>query len=326
MRRVVMIGASAGGVDALQTIASMLPRDFPCPILTVLHIGRHQSILPQLLASRGALSASHAQDGDPLRPAHFHVAPPDQHLMVAGDRIALSGGPREHHSRPAIDPLMRSGALEFGTLAVGVVLTGHGEDGTPGLQAIGAAGGVTVVQDPETARYPSMPASASKYAKPDHCLPLEAIAPTLVEIARQPLPASRAPVPAMLRHEQDLFLAKGNPMEHLQAMAKPSPFVCPDCQGGLWEVTGANPPRFRCHTGHGYTLSTLQTTQASHSDSALWSAFRALQEEALLLRRMAETAHEEGSRQEATRLMEAAARIDAQAGRLRLLVEEPRPR
>jgi two-component system, chemotaxis family, protein-glutamate methylesterase/glutaminase len=320
--RVVVLGASAGGVEALRIIAAQLPADFPCPILTVLHIGRHESILPQLLIKAGGLGASHAVDGEPIRAGHFHVAPPDRHLLVNGERILLSSGPKEHHARPAIDPLMRSAALELGPRVVGVVLTGHGEDGTPGLQAIKSHGGRTVVQDPETARYPAMPGTALRYVKPHLCVPLEQIASTLVEVAREPLTVQAAGSPSAFEYEHNLFLAKGDPLENLKAVAKPSTFVCPDCKGALWEVKESRPVRFRCHTGHAYTLGSLQRAQAEDSDTALWGAIRALQEEELLLRRMAEDARAESSGREAMRLLSAAERIADQAARLRAIVEE----
>src|SRR5205814_1206657 len=99
------------------------------------HIGTNPSILPELLMRAGPLEASHALDGQPLTPRHIHVAPPDQHMLVDGRSIRLSRGPKEHHTRPAIDPLFRSAAISWGPAAIGVVLTGFMDDGTAGLQA-----------------------------------------------------------------------------------------------------------------------------------------------------------------------------------------------
>jgi two-component system, chemotaxis family, protein-glutamate methylesterase/glutaminase len=320
--RVVAIGASAGGVEALRTIAAGLPRDFPSPLLIVLHIGRHDSILPKLLAAAGPLGATHAVHSEALRPGHFHVAPPDRHLLVEGGRIRLSNGPKEHHARPAVDPLLRSVALEFGARAVGAVLSGWGQDGTTGLKAIKSCGGAALVQDPSDAQHADMPSSALRYVRPERCVPAHAIAAALVELAREPLAAGPPLIPEAVRREHDLFLAKGDPVQNLEAIAKPSPFVCPECKGGLWELLEAHPVRFRCHTGHGYTLASLQHSQAETTDEAMWSAIRALQEEELLLRRMAVAARAEASAQEAVRLGIAADRIGKQAARLRAVVEE----
>src|SRR5437016_1892132 len=111
--RIVVVGTSAGGLPALQKLASRLPADFPAPVLVVRHIGTNPSILPELLMRAGPLEASHALDGQPLTPRHIHVAPPDQHMLVDGRSIRLSRGPKEHHTRPAIDPLFRSAALSW---------------------------------------------------------------------------------------------------------------------------------------------------------------------------------------------------------------------
>jgi two-component system chemotaxis response regulator CheB len=133
MARVIAIGASHGGVEALRAVVGRLPADFPAPILVALHIGAEESILPSILEDSGALSASHAYNGERLRPGHIYVAPPDRHLIVVDGRAGLSHGPRENWVRPAIDPLFRSLAEAHGPEAVGVVLTGRLNDGTAGL-------------------------------------------------------------------------------------------------------------------------------------------------------------------------------------------------
>jgi len=288
--RIVVVGASAGGVRALQFLASRLPPDFPAPILAVQHIGSHRSVLPDLLARNGPLSASHATDGEALRPGHIHLAPPDHHMMVSDATIRLSRGPKENHSRPAIDPLFRSVAIEWGAAAIGVLLTGHLDDGTAGFVAIKQCGGTTVVQDPDEAEAPSMPASALRYAKVDYTLPLVEIGGVLAKLADTPPTPVPTPALATMRHENEIMRGSGDFMTHLQAIGKPSMFVCPDCDGGLWEIAGASPPRYRCHTGHAYSLRNLQHAQAERTDEALWSAFRALQERELLLRTALENA------------------------------------
>jgi hypothetical protein len=158
--RLVVIGASAGGVGALRQLASALPADLPASVLIVLHVGAHESILPQLIAADCALPVSHAVDGEALRAGTIRIAPPDRHLMVADGRLRLTRGPKENFARPAIDPLFRSAALDFGPKVIGVILTGMLDDGTAGLQAVKAGGGIAIVQDPADAHEPSMPASA----------------------------------------------------------------------------------------------------------------------------------------------------------------------
>ena len=181
--KIVVIGASMGGVPALRTLVSSLPEDFPAPLLVVLHIGNFPSILPELLAARCPLTAAHAVDGEKLEPGRIYIAPPDQHMVVDGRTVRLNRGPKEHHSRPAIDPLFVSAALSHGPGVIGVILTGMLDDGTSGLQAIKRCGGVAIVQDPKEAEAPSMPLSALRHVRVDHCAPVADIA-ALLQIGR----------------------------------------------------------------------------------------------------------------------------------------------
>jgi two-component system chemotaxis response regulator CheB len=183
--KIVVIGASLGGVRALQRIAADLPASFPAPVLIVLHIGANSSVLPELLAAAGPNTASHAQNGEPLRPGHLAVAPPGQHLLVNDGSLRLTRGPKENWSRPAIDPLFRSAALSFGARAIGVVLTGNLDDGTAGLHAIKDCGGIAIVEDPATAFAPSMPTSALQDVAADYVLPVEGIGRQLQELTMQ---------------------------------------------------------------------------------------------------------------------------------------------
>ncbi len=319
-QRIIVVGASAGGVRALPALASQLSPDFPAPVLVVQHIGSHPSILPRLLMREGPLAASHAEDGEPVEPGRIYVAPPDHHMLVDGDVIRLSRGPKEHHARPAIDPLFRSAAVSRGPAAIGVVLTGLLDDGTAGLQSIKRCGGTAVVQDPADAERPSMPASALRYVDVDHCVPLAAMGGLLHLLARKEAPRAAAAVPQIV-HENEIMLGKGNFMEHLQAIGKPSTFVCPDCAGSLWEITGSEPARFRCHTGHAYSLRTLQHAQSGETDDALWSALRALQEKEVLLKALAAAPREGRDAGEAARLQEEVERTARHAEALRGLIE-----
>src|SRR5688572_16379528 len=156
----VVIGASAGGVPILLELAAQLPPSLDASVLIVQHIGAHRSILPELLNRRGALRAAHARHGQALEPGMLCVAPPDCHMRVVDDSIRLTRDAKENHTRPAIDPLFRSAAVAKGPQVIGVLLSGRLDDGTAGLQAIKACGGVAVVQDPADAQAPEMPASA----------------------------------------------------------------------------------------------------------------------------------------------------------------------
>ena len=181
---IVVIGASAGGVKALQTLVHGFPADLPASVFIVIHVGaHHQSLFPELLTRAGPLIAAHAYQGEPIAHRRIYVAPPDAHLLVAHGQMQLGDGPKEHYTRPAVDPLFRSAAGAYGPRVVGVILSGNQTDGTAGLAAIKQGGGLTVVQDPGEAEFPGMPRSALQQVAVDYCLPLLRIAPLLVHLA-----------------------------------------------------------------------------------------------------------------------------------------------
>jgi two-component system chemotaxis response regulator CheB len=181
---VVAIGASAGGIQVLLDLVQELPEDFAAAMLVVVHIGTRKSMLPQLLDRAGPLPAAFAQDGESIVPGRIYLAPPDLHLLVEGSRIALSSGPRENRFRPAIDPLFRSAAQSFGPRVVGIVLSGALSDGTVGLAAIKARGGITIVQDPAEALKSGMPASALAEVNIDYVLTTAGIQRALAALVR----------------------------------------------------------------------------------------------------------------------------------------------
>lgn len=289
---VIVIGASAGGVNAILELAPALPRDFPAPILFVQHIGAHRSELWKLVSARGPNTAVTASDGDVPRPGTIYIAPSDQHMLLDGPVIRLSRGPKENHARPAIDPLFRSAALAYGPHAIGVVLTGMLDDGSAGLRAIKDCGGTAVVQDPADAHAPSMPRSALACVDADHVVPLAALGPLLYDLASRAATVGGAigmpEPPAALRHEHVVSNGTGNVMENLMAVASPSVFTCTDCGGVLFELEDKRPVRFRCHTGHAFSLRSLAYLQEETSDAALWTSLRVLQEKETVLRRLAQ--------------------------------------
>jgi two-component system chemotaxis response regulator CheB len=322
MANVIVVGASAGGVQALNALAAGLPADLPSPVLVVLHVGSDRSALPRLLAASGPLPAEHARHEQPMQAGRIHVAPPDHHMMLTGDTIRLNRGPKEHHTRPAVDPLFLSAALSHGPGVIGVVLTGMLDDGTFGLQAVKSCGGTAVVQDPRDAEQPSMPESALRHVDVDHCVPMGGMGTLLASLARTAHAARPSAAVESIQHEHALMLSEGNAMEHLVAVATPSPFVCPDCHGGLWEIADSSPPRFRCHTGHGFTMRTLQHALTDASDEAVWSALRALQERSRLVQRMIALHEAAGASDEARALAPVLEDLDRQSAQLRAIVEK----
>jgi two-component system chemotaxis response regulator CheB len=299
MTSIVLIGGSAGSINALKVILNGLPADFPAPVLVVSHIGSRESILPALLERSAALPVRHAHQGDPVVPGEVLLAPPDLHLTVVREgengHVLLSRGPKENHARPAIDPLFRSAAAAYGPQAIGVVLSGFLDDGTVGLQAIKACGGIAVVQDPADAEAPDMPASALHYAQVDHVCRAQEIAPTLVGLVSR----SRAADPARAELAgwiavENRMLNEGSIMEELDKIGTQVPLTCPECGGAIWEVRHSHPLRYRCHTGHAFTAAVLSKLQGSEVEEALWAAVRAMHEQEQLFRRLHRAARASG--------------------------------
>ncbi|HEY0524530.1 MAG TPA: chemotaxis protein CheB [Stellaceae bacterium] len=295
---IVVIGASAGGVGAVRSLLHELPKDFPAAVFVVIHISPHgRSALPSIFGRAGALPARHPVDGEPIRPACVYVAPPDQHILIRPGHVRLSHGPKENHTRPAIDPLFRSAALAYGPRVIGVVLTGYLDDGTAGLVAVKARGGISVVQDPDDARYAAMPLNALRGDSPDHCVPLADLPELLKRLVAEPAPPDELfPVPDWLPIEVRISEGEGGLVDHPNTtdIGQPAPFVCPECSGTLFEVEDGKTLRFRCRVGHAYSHESLAAFQVEGLDAALWTALRALKESAALSRRLAERTLAEG--------------------------------
>jgi two-component system chemotaxis response regulator CheB len=317
----VVVGASAGGISALMELAARLPAGFPAPMCVVQHVGANPSILPELLSSRGPHPAVHARDGQLLTPGVIHVAPPDQHLLVEGRTLRLSRGPKENHTRPAIDPLFRSAALAWGARVIGVVLSGMLDDGTAGLLSIKRRGGLAIVQDPASAEEPEMPQNAVRFVPVDYVVPDAEIGALLGRLVQQ---AAAPDVPAAEALQREVAINRGEDLlENIEAIAEPASLCCPDCGGALWEVQDASQLRYRCHTGHAFGAIALERAQAQKGEEALRQAVRQLAEREMLLRRMAsiadatgESAQAEVARCEADRLREQATELSRMAASL----------
>src|SRR3954467_4965236 len=202
-RDIVVIGASTGGVEALQALVQLLPADFPAAIFVVMHTGPG-SILPEILSRAGKIRAVRAEDKMSYERNRIYVAPPDRHLLINDGVMQLDAGPRENGSRPSIDPLFRSAARTHRERVAGVILTGTLDDGAAGLYAVKARGGLAIVQDPAEAASPEMPVNAMRHMKVDHCLPLAEIAPLLSKIASDENGSGEYSSGTMKQEETDL--------------------------------------------------------------------------------------------------------------------------
>lgn len=285
-RDVLAIGTSAGGVEALQALASGFRHDLPASVLITIHLSASfRSTLDTILSSAGPLPASFARDGEPLLRGRIYIAPPGHHLLPESDRLVLGNGPRENGCVPAIDPMLRSVARCCGGRTVGVVLTGLLGDGASGLLALGQSGGVTVVQDPGDAAFEGMPLAAINRMKPDYVVPLSEMASLLDRLVRQPEQPTSPPLDR-LRLEAEVARTGASAMEDMDRVARRSTFTCPDCGGVMWEIEEDDRIRFRCHIGHAYTAELMSLAQDDLLRRALAAARRAFREKVELMNRL----------------------------------------
>jgi two-component system chemotaxis response regulator CheB len=308
---IAVIGASAGGVEALIRLAGALPQDLPMAVFVVVHYPEEApSTLPQLLSRAGPLAATNPRDGDPIEHGRLYVAAPGSHLQVKKRRVRLIKGPKENHHRPAIDPLFRTAALAYGARVVGVLLSGADGDGTAGLQAVKQRGGVAAVQDPDEASFASMPKSALEYVAVDYCLPLDDIAALLSRLATQArskegVEQGGYPMADDMELEQKMSELDLATLKSDERPGEVSSLTCPDCSGPLYEIREGKWSRFRCRVGHAYGSAedVLEKNRDSLEDT-LYFALNKLQENADIAGRLAASAHKRGQEMAAARFEE----------------------
>jgi two-component system chemotaxis response regulator CheB len=320
-RNLIVIGASAGGIEALQQICARLPANLNAAVVAVMHTSIFGGgLLPNILSRAGPLPASHPRNREEIKPGHIYVPCPDQHLIVEPGRLLNFHGPRENNHRPAIDPTFRSAALAYGRRAIGVILTGMLDDGTAGLMILRAHRGVAVVQDPQTALFPSMPKSALQRVPDAHVVSLEEMPQLLAKLVAEQVPAPAQPLPfpdvSAMKEVRiaELDMAE---IENEMRNGKPSQFGCPACGGVLWEIDDHGMLRYRCRVGHAYTARHLRAEQRQAVETALWSALRALEERASLYRRMAQGSNDIRHEQSAQIFEERARNAEANSETLR---------
>jgi two-component system chemotaxis response regulator CheB len=318
----VVVGASAGGVEALRVLIAGLPPTFPAAVLVVLHIPSYTpSQLHSILARAGSLPVKAAENGEAIVAGHVYVAPADRHLLVEEGHIRLTRGPKENRARPAIDVLFRSAAYSLGPRVIGIILSGLLDDGTAGLWAIKDQGGIALVQSPEDAEHPSMPQSALQHVAVDHTLPvaeMPALLTKIVQGAANPLP--HAGSTESMGIEIRIALEGNGLKEGVMHLGPISANTCPECHGVLVRMQEGSIVRYRCHTGHAYSLQTLLVDVNEKIDTTLWNALRVIEERILLLREMEQTARAMKENATAKQCAEQAHATEQQVQRVRELV------
>jgi two-component system chemotaxis response regulator CheB len=327
---IVVVGASAGGIDALTRITRALPADLNAAIFVTVHIpATAVSMLPKVLTRDSELTAVHPRDGAPILCGRMYVAPPDRHLLVGRGRVLLSAGPRENGHRPAIDPLFRSAARNYGSRVVAVVLSGMLGDGAAGLRLVRLNGGLTVVQDPADALFSALPTRAIDVAEPDHVVATAEIPSLLQRLISTPSNGHRhVEVTSTVEDDEALTAEERTgdmPPGSADAPGMPSGYSCPECHGVLWEVTDGDDFEFVCRTGHRISPESLVELRTSEVEGALYAARRSLEEHGSLLRRMAARLRDRGAHLMATETDDQADAAERQAAVLRRWFEGEAP-
>jgi len=274
-RDIIVVGASAGGIEAVGELLSQLPHDLDATIFVAQHMSPvHVSRLPEMLTKRGPFRALYPVHGQEIAPGHVYIAPPDNQLLVRQGYVHVTRGPKENGHRPSVDALFRTASRAYGSRVIGVVLTGYLDCGTAGLLSIKARGGLAVVQDPSEAQAAEMPRSAIAHVNVDHVVPLAAMGPVLVQLTK----TAAGPVPTTI--PRALIEIEGD------EPGVPAEVVCPICRGSLTEAGIGEYKQFRCHVGHTFSLDSMLSEQTEETERALWAAVRAIEESSSLAQRM----------------------------------------
>lgn len=284
-QRIIVIGASTGGFEAIKKIISGLPSDFNASIFIVWHMSPDViGILPEVLNRANEIYAAHAYDNEEIKPNRIYIARPDHHLVLSPGKVRVTHGPKENRFRPAIDPLFRSAAYTYSNRVIGVILSGALDDGTAGLWAVKNYGGIAIVQDPGDAEVPSMPENAIRQVNVDHIIAVSQIADLLVHLANETLPEKAEIMEDEQTKREIEIAAEENALKKsVMSFGELTPFTCPECHGVLSRLQNENIVRYRCHTGHAYSVDALMAALTEKIEDYLYNAIRGIDESIFLL-------------------------------------------
>lgn len=286
----IVIGASAGGMHALKKLVAQFPKDFPAPIFVVNHMSADMTGEPlvRILNESGGLACEQPRDGQVFKGGNIYLAPSDQHMLIVKRKVLVTKGARENRYRPAIDSLFRSAAVAYGNRVIGIILTGHLDDGTSGMMAIKRCGGICIAQDPLDASCPEMPQSVITNVGVDYCLPVSEMGALLEALVRRDLTKSEKP-PKDIVIEATIARRVLSDLSSVEALGDDVPFNCPHCGGVLWQIPKDDLLRYRCHIGHAFTSEVLLAQQTAKIEETLWVALRMFEEQQHLLLTMSKS-------------------------------------
>jgi two-component system, chemotaxis family, protein-glutamate methylesterase/glutaminase len=287
-RNIIVIGGSAGAVEAVLGLVRGFPPDLQATIFVVIHTSPSgNGELAALMDRAGHLGCSLAVDGKEFAPGKIYLAVPDHHLIVQDGRMRVVRGPRENRHRPAIDPLFKSAAVSHGPQVIGVILSGTLDDGSAGLSLVKKLGGKAVVQHPGDALFPAMPLNAMNAVEVDHSVPLSDMPALLVRLSKE-MAGKRMNASEEDKTEAEIAENRLISEDEMRKVATPSIFNCPDCNGTLFEYKGGGMLRFRCSIGHALGAETLLAEQSNQIETALSASLRSLVENKRLYERLME--------------------------------------
>lgn len=284
---IVVIGASAGGLNALMEMTRGFQQGLDVAYCIVLHLSRKGigDFVVHRLSQVTSIPCSLAINGAPIKRDNIYVARPNQHMLVKENKFILGAGPEENRFRPSIDVLFRSAAVAYSSYAIGIILSGMLDDGTSGMWAIKRSGGACIVQDPNQAEYPDMPLSVINNMEVDQVVALEEMGRLVAEVVMNKK-GKRKAVPVEIIAESKIAETTAISIDAIEKLADTSVFACPDCGGNLWTMKGDILKRYRCHIGHAYTERDLVVKQAETAGTTLWVALRMMEERKHLLKKM----------------------------------------
>lgn len=289
-RNIIVIGASAGGFNAIKQLVAGLPPDLDAAIFIVWHMSPDlRGILPQVLNQQNTILASNAIDREPIVFNRIYVAPPDRHLLLENGFVRVTRGPKENRFRPAVDPLFRSAAYIYGPRVVGIVLSGALDDGTAGLWTIKSRGGIAIVQDPAEAEVPAMPQHALQAVEVDYRVTVAEMSSLLTEIILEQVKEDKeSDMEENNKTSREVQIAlQDRPLEpEGLKLGELTPYACPECHGVLSAIKDGDIIRYRCHTGHAYSADSLLTSITENIEETLWSAIRGVEESIILLKNL----------------------------------------
>lgn len=317
-RDTVVLGASAGGIEALLRLLPAFTPSVEAAVFIVQHLPADgNSVLDLVLSRATTYDVAFAEDGEAISPRRIYVAPPDRHLLIDRDRVRLWHGARENRSRPAIDPLFRSAAVSRSGRVIGAVLSGLLDDGAAGLLSVKRCGGLAFVQTTADAVESEMPGRAAEALDGalDGALSADALGARLAEVVGTPAPAAH--VPKDIEVELEMLLGDVRGLDVMSKEAAPLPLSCPECGGPLWGIRDGRLQRFRCHTGHTYGLDSLLSEQGQQIERALWAAIKGLEQRVQVLTGLAGDEAVKQRRKLAHNFEQEAARLRAHVQTLR---------